>query len=65
MEEQFHRSEKVCLWFDLEDGQRMGTPAKVMDITDKGMTLQYMVLGEIRIMFLSEGKCRTNVSKLV
>jgi len=58
------RTDKVCVWFDLEDGQKMGVPGIVTDVYEGSVTVQYMILGEIVTKVFSEGQARTHLAKI-
>lgn len=57
--------DKICIWFDCENGMRMGTPGRILNIESDTDTVivEYMVLGEIITKAFSAGQARTQISK--
>ena len=55
--------DKVVIWMDCENGQRLGTPGEVIAVFEWKVTVRLWILGEWVIRDYSEGQIRTNITK--
>lgn len=59
------QGDAVCVWFDCEDGQRMGTPGVVANVNEEtgAVTVHYMILGSKSVKIFTAGQARSHITK--
>jgi len=60
-------NDKVCIWFDQENGQKMGVFGKVVRIEKEtdAVTVEYYCLGSWLFRVFTAGQARTHITKHV